>query len=123
MYYLLKSEPPDRIVSFLRGVAGGEAAFLALDPSLQQADRAAWTRAYLAVDRAEYPHIWQIRDDLAAVTDDEIFETMLAVAITGLRDLAPRPCGCQKHAAAGPAGPKVPAQAQPALPADLQEAP
>lgn len=107
------------IGDFALAAAGGEAAFLALDPSLQQADREAWTRAYLAVDRAEYPHIWQIRDDLAALTDDEIFETMLAVAITGLRDLAPRPCGCNKHAA-GPAAPAVPAQA---LPADLEEAP
>ena len=86
------------IGDFALAAAGGEAAFLALDASLQQADRAAWTRAYLAVDRAEYPHIWQIRDELASVTDDEIFERMLAVAIAGLRQLAPRPCGCQKHA-------------------------
>jgi len=77
--------------------AGGEAAFLALDAGLQQADRAAWTRAYLAVDRAEYPHIWQIRDDLASVTDDDIFDTILSLVIDGFLARAPRPCTCAKH--------------------------
>ena len=77
--------------------AGGEAAFLALDPGLQRADRAAWTRAYLAVDRAEYPSIWQIRDDLASVTDDDIFETILSLVVDGFLALAPRPCTCAKH--------------------------
>ncbi len=83
---------------FMLAWAGGEAAFLALDPKQQEADEAAWTRAYLAVDRAEYPHTWQIRDDLAGVTDDDIFETILALVMAGFRVRAPRPCGCQKHA-------------------------
>ncbi|HUZ56654.1 MAG TPA: TetR/AcrR family transcriptional regulator [Streptosporangiaceae bacterium] len=77
--------------------AGGEAAFLALDPGLQQADRAAWARAYLAVDQAEYPHIWQIRDDLASVTDDDIFEMILSLVVDGFLARAPRPCTCAKH--------------------------
>jgi AcrR family transcriptional regulator len=87
---------------FMLAWAGSKAAFLALDPKQQQADRAAWTRAYLAVDRAEYPHIWQIRDDLADVTDDDIFETILALVMEGFRAKAPRPCGCQRHAGAIP---------------------
>jgi AcrR family transcriptional regulator len=78
--------------------AGGEAHFLALDASLQQTDRSAWTRAYLAVSRAEHPHIWQIRDELAGVGDDAIFEAVLCLALDGLRIRAPRPCGCPKHA-------------------------
>jgi hypothetical protein len=85
--------------------AGSEAAFLALDPSQQEADIAAWTRAYLAVDRAEYPHIWQIRDDLAGVTGDHIFETILGLVMQGFIVKAPRPCGCGKHDGRGsPAG-------------------
>ncbi|MGN6795872.1 MAG: TetR/AcrR family transcriptional regulator [Streptosporangiaceae bacterium] len=85
--------------------AGSEAAFLALDPSQQQADIAAWTRAYLAVDKAEYPHIWQIRDDLAMVTEDGIFETVLGLVLDGFMVQAPHPCECGKHAAAAnPAG-------------------
>jgi AcrR family transcriptional regulator len=88
--------------------AGGEAAFLALEPSQQERDRAAWTRAYLAVDRAEFPAIWQIRDELAGVTDDDIFEAALALVMDGFQAQAPNPCGCQKHAAAavdlGPRG-------------------
>ena len=77
--------------------AGGEAAFLALEPGLQRADRAAWTRAYLAVARADHPHIWQIRDDLASVTDDDIFDTILALVIEGFLARAPRACMCAKH--------------------------
>src|SRR5262249_54969703 len=65
--------------------AGSEAACLALEPKQQQADKSAWTHAYLAVDRAEYPHIWQIRDDLADVTEDDIFETLLDLVMGGFR--------------------------------------
>jgi AcrR family transcriptional regulator len=82
--------------------AGGEASLLALEPDLQQADRAAWTRAYLAVDRTEYPHTWQIRDHLASVDDDAIFETILSAVLEGFRRQAPRPCGCPRHADGAP---------------------
>ena len=78
---------------------GGEAALLALPEPLEAADRAAWTRTYLAVDRVEYPHIWQVRDELPLVTDDDIFESILAIVITGLCQRAPRPCSCPRHAA------------------------
>lgn len=77
--------------------SGGEAAFLALDPAQQRADHAAWTRAYLAVDRTEHPHIWEIRDDLGRVTDDSIFETILMLVVEGLQACAPRPCQCPRH--------------------------
>ena len=82
--------------------AGIEAAFLALDADLQRADQSAWTRAYPAVGRAEYPHIWQIRDELADVTDDQIFQTALAMVMTGFASQAPRPCRCARHG--GPDG-------------------
>ncbi|HEX9066061.1 MAG TPA: helix-turn-helix domain-containing protein [Streptosporangiaceae bacterium] len=80
--------------------AGGEAAFLALDPALQRSDRAAWTRAYLAVDKAEHPNIWQVRDELSGVTDDAIFEAILTLVLAGLQATAPRPCACPRHAPA-----------------------
>jgi AcrR family transcriptional regulator len=76
---------------------GGEASLLALPEPLQATDRAAWTQAYRAVDRAEYPHIWQVRDDLPLVTDDDIFEGILAIVIAGLCQRAPRPCPCPRH--------------------------
>jgi AcrR family transcriptional regulator len=79
--------------------AGCEAAFLALDVRLQKADMGAWTSAYLAVDRAEYPHIWQVRTELPDVDDDEIFETILSFIVGGLVQRAPRPCTCAKHSA------------------------
>ena len=74
--------------------AGGEADFLALDERAQQSDRAAWTRAYLAVDPAEHPHIWRVRRELPDVDDDAIFETVLSLVLDGLVGRAPRPCGC-----------------------------
>jgi AcrR family transcriptional regulator len=79
---------------------GGEASFLALDEKAQRADREAWTRAYLVADRALYPDIWRIREELPAVKDDEIFETILSLVLDGIRARAPRPCACAAHAAA-----------------------
>ena len=83
--------------------AGCEASFLALDEQLQKNDHSAWTRAYLAVDRADYPNIWQIRTELPDVRDDDIFETVLSFVVAGLVARAPRPCGCARHADGGTA--------------------
>ena len=78
--------------------AGGEAAFLALDKPAQQHDRAAWTQAYLSVSRDEHPNIWQVRSELPEVRDDDIFESILGVVMTGLRQRAPKPCECHAPA-------------------------
>jgi AcrR family transcriptional regulator len=85
------------IADFSLAGAGGEAAFLALETRLQENDRAAWMRAYRAVDPAEHPHIWQLREELPAVTDDDIFETILSLVIGGLTQIAPHPCNCRLH--------------------------
>jgi AcrR family transcriptional regulator len=77
--------------------AGGEAAFLALDTRQQDADRQAWTRAYRAVERAEYPNIWQLREELPDVSCDDVFETVLSLVVGGLTQLAPSPCVCGQH--------------------------
>jgi AcrR family transcriptional regulator len=77
--------------------AGGEAAFLSLDAAQQQADRAAWATAYRAVDRTAYPNTWQIRDELDSVSDNAIFEQVLATVVTGLQHQAPNPCTCGNH--------------------------
>ncbi|HEY1624600.1 MAG TPA: TetR/AcrR family transcriptional regulator [Streptosporangiaceae bacterium] len=78
--------------------AGCEASFLALDERLQNSDQAAWTRAYLTIDQADYPNIWQIRDKLPGVDDNQIYETILSFVMTGLIARAPRPCTCPRHA-------------------------
>ncbi len=78
--------------------AGCEAAFLALDERSQASDQAAWTRAYLTVDPAEHPHIWQVRRELPGVDDDAIFETILSLVLDGLIGRAPRPCDCHTPA-------------------------
>jgi TetR/AcrR family tetracycline transcriptional repressor len=77
--------------------AGFEASFASLDERLQQNDTQAWTRAYLAVSRAEHPNIWQIRTDLPEVDDEDISATILSLVIDGLVRRAPRACGCGKH--------------------------
>jgi AcrR family transcriptional regulator len=82
--------------------AGCEAAFLALDERLQKNDREAWTSAYLAASRADYPHIWQVRTELPEVDDGDIFETILSFVLGGLAQRAPRPCGCPLHAKDSP---------------------
>jgi hypothetical protein len=78
--------------------SGGEGSFLALDEETQQNDRKAWTRAYLVADRAVHPDIWRVREELPAVADDEIFETILSLVLDGLIARAPRPCECAVHA-------------------------
>lgn len=85
------------VADFALSWAGFEASFRALDERLQQRDDAAWTRAYLAVSRAEHPNIWQIREDLPDVDDEEISGTILGLVIDGLVRRAPRPCGCARH--------------------------
>lgn len=82
------------IGDFCLAWAGGEAAFLALDPRAQASDRAAWAHAYRSAGRAAYPHIWQLREELPEVTDDDVFETVLSLLVGGLLQMAPRPCGC-----------------------------
>jgi AcrR family transcriptional regulator len=80
--------------------SGGEGSFLALDEKAQRKDREAWTRAYLIADRAVYPSIWRIREELPVVQDDEIFETILSVVLGGIMARAPRPCACPAHVTA-----------------------
>jgi AcrR family transcriptional regulator len=87
------------IGDFALSWAGCEAAFLALDEPLQQADRGAWASAYLFADRADHPNIWQLRTALPEVDDDEIFEAILSFVIGGIMQRAPRPCQCEVHAA------------------------
>jgi TetR/AcrR family tetracycline transcriptional repressor len=87
--------------------SGGEGSFLALDEKAQQKDRDAWTRAYLVADRAVYPDIWRVREELPVVRDDEIFETILSLVLGGILARAPRPCACAAHSAADRLGSSV----------------
>ena len=75
----------------------GEAAVLALDARLQENDRTAWARAYRAVDRGEYPHIWQVREDLPGAGADDTFDAVLSLIVAGLIQRAPRRCRCPGH--------------------------
>ena len=85
------------LADFTLGFCGGEAALLALPEPAQSVDRAAWTQAYRAVGHEEYPHIWRVRDELPLVTDNDVFEAVLKIMITGLCERAPQPCTCGAH--------------------------
>jgi len=85
------------IADFTLAGASCEAALHAPETRLQEKDRAAWVRTYRGVDRAEHPYIWQLREELPDVTDDDVFETILSLLIGGLTQIAPRPCGCRLH--------------------------
>lgn len=85
------------VADFALSWAGFEAAFLALDDRLQTNDRDAWTQAYRMVSRDQHPNIWQIRTQLPDVPDDDIFEAILSMVMTGLSQRAPRPCRCPAH--------------------------
>ena len=60
-----------------------------MDEQLQKNDRSAWG-AYLTVDRADHPNIWQGRRAARSTRDDDIFETILSSSHT-LIARAPRP--------------------------------
>jgi hypothetical protein len=74
--------------------AAWEATFLALGSRAQDNDRAAWARAYRSAGRAGHPHIWQLREALPEVTDDDVFDTVLSLLVGGLLRIAPQPCSC-----------------------------
>lgn len=77
--------------------SGSEATFLSLDIDVQRYDRAAWSQAYLGVERAKFPNTWRIRRALPEIDDDEIFETLLSLLMDGLMAQAPKPCRCTEH--------------------------
>jgi len=81
--------------------AGLEASYLALDPNLREKDDAAWTSAYLRVGQDDYGNIWRIRQELAVVDDDAVFETMLSYVVDGLSARAPKACACAVHSGRG----------------------
>jgi hypothetical protein len=49
-------------------------------------------RAYLVADRAVYPSIWRVREELPEVQDDDIFETILSLVLDGII-ARPQPLG------------------------------
>ena len=89
------------IADFGLAWAGIEASYLALDPKLRQKDDAAWSSAYLRVQEDDFANIWRIRQELATVDDEEVFETVLSLVVDGLTARAPNPCACEAHSGGG----------------------
>jgi hypothetical protein len=94
----------DRVADFVGGgqrrncERRADQRVVVLDTKAQQTDRAAWAQAYLSVDLAEFPAIWQVRTLLPEVSDNDIFENLLGLVMTGLLQSAPHPCDCHRPA-------------------------
>jgi AcrR family transcriptional regulator len=81
--------------------SGGHAAILSLEPAARQGDEGSWSREYLAVDPARYPHIASVRGDLASIKFDTVFDRGLAMMLDQINAVAPNPCTCDASAASG----------------------
>jgi hypothetical protein len=74
--------------------SGAHAAILSLDPAARQGDQESWGREYLAADPSRYPHIATVRDDLASIKFETIFEQGVAMMLDQINAFAPVPCVC-----------------------------
>jgi AcrR family transcriptional regulator len=72
------------MTDFALAWAGSEASFRALEPELQRKDEQAWAAGYLLADPAPYPHLARIREHLAGLDDDDVFETIVSILLDGL---------------------------------------
>jgi len=74
--------------------SGAHAAVLSLEPAARQGDQDSWSREYVAVNPAVYPHIAEVRGDLASINFETIFERGLAMMLDQINAAAPNPCVC-----------------------------
>lgn len=86
------------VVDFVLYWCGGEASVAALGEDLRAKERQTWNRAYLGADPQAYPNIWAIREFVATVDDQSLFERAVVWMLTGLVRNAPKPCDCPEHA-------------------------
>ena len=88
--------PADRTVLYYRafidailGVCGMKAATHSLGDGLQEKDGSAWTRIYAVLPQAEYPAARAHAQELAAVTQREIYTTIVDAVIRLIEDALP----------------------------------
>jgi AcrR family transcriptional regulator len=86
------------VVDLCLSWSGSHAAILCLEPAARQGDELSWSREYLAVDPARYPHIAEVRGDLASIKFEAAFDTGLGMILDQMNAQAPNPCTCGAHA-------------------------
>ncbi|MGY1807059.1 TetR/AcrR family transcriptional regulator [Blastococcus sp. SYSU D00669] len=74
----------------LLSMTGAQAAVLQLGPDLVAKDESAWTRVYAALPAAEYPVTRAHAAELVAVTDRQIFDTVVESLIATIEGAAAR---------------------------------
>jgi AcrR family transcriptional regulator len=81
-------------VDLALGWSGAHSAVLSLEPAARQGDEGSWSREYLAVDPERYPHIAEVRGDLASIKFETIFARGLDMMLDQIDAAAPNPCTC-----------------------------
>jgi TetR/AcrR family tetracycline transcriptional repressor len=84
--------------------SGGHAAILSLEPAARQGDEDSWSREYLAVNPARYPHIASVRGDLSSIKFDTVYDRGLAMMLDQINAVAPNPCVCDSSPATATEG-------------------
>ncbi|MDH6577783.1 TetR/AcrR family transcriptional regulator [Kitasatospora sp. MAP5-34] len=67
---------------------GQRAAYLLLDPESRAGDESSWNREYRLVDAHGFPNITRLAQQLAEVTDDQIFHARVEALITAIEQRA-----------------------------------
>jgi len=95
---------PERTVGLYRlfvdsvlGLCGMRATMLGLPRELQEKDATAWSRIYAVLPEVSYPATRAHADELASITDDSIFATLVEAIVNAIET---------KAAAGGGAGPR-----------------
>jgi AcrR family transcriptional regulator len=84
--------------------SGAHAAVLSLEPAARQGDQESWGREYLAADSARYPHIATVREDLASIKFETIFDRGVGMMLDQINAVAPNPCVCDASSASASVG-------------------
>jgi AcrR family transcriptional regulator len=84
--------------------SGAHAAVLSLEPTAREGDQESWSREYLAADPARYPNIAKVRDDLASIKFETIFDRGVGMMLDQINAVAPNPCVCDASSASASVG-------------------
>ena len=72
------------VVDFAMLWNGGEADFMNLPEETRAAEQDGWVTAYRGADPKTHPHIDAVKGELFGVTNDEVFESALALLLEAL---------------------------------------
>ena len=72
----------------LLALVGQRAAYRLFAPDVRAADESSWSREYRLVDPQAFPHIARLGNELAGVTQDEVFRVRVEALISAIESSA-----------------------------------